>query len=176
MPLLIKRRLECVFTEGFMKTRVVLFAVSLIISSVIAETFQLPISRQPSPTEQGWATLEYKTGWLLLGVMTVDKNYWSSALSFEVLGKPHPENGYILPIQGDRIRLTTEQELLILDYAQSGEKNRLASPAARQRLTSDDWTRIRLPKESILMVEDYQVGPPMGALKAVWVRVSPVKD
>lgn len=122
-----------------------------------------------------WRKLGHRTGWVLLGLITADKDRWATANSFEVVGKKAPTDGYILPMPGDRIRLKTQLDLTILGYRKLGEKDRLKSPTTHQILTAADSTGVLLPAGTIVKVEDLQVGFPLTDFKQVWARVSPVR-
>jgi hypothetical protein len=119
--------------------------------------------------------LEFKTGWVLLGLVT-DDDTWQELPSFQI--RPEwsvtaaiPGNG--LPRPGDQIRLNERCRIHLLDYATVGEQHRLESPMARGARSQSDETRFWLPAGTFVRVEDVDVHR-AGSSRIVFVRVAPV--
>ena len=143
---------------------------------VVSVWAQVP-NRSPHALE----SLDYRTGWILLGILTIDQKRWGAGLDpaapyltgcFEIVGKQIDRRKPYLPRPGDRIRLTTRVRITLLDYASAGERNRLESPA-RHSLTDHDDTHLRLESGAIVTVRRVDISPPYGQLRNAWARVSP---
>jgi hypothetical protein len=135
------------------------------------------LTQTPTTVRDGFTVLKDKTGWVLLGFVSVATDElvldFATEPSFETLGRnTHPSEG-ALPKIGDRIRARYGWAIVILDYKLTGEKNGLISPATRQTLYPADNTDLEIPKGTVVEVRDIQISKPYGEEKAVWARVAP---
>jgi hypothetical protein len=81
----------------------------------------------------GLETLRFKTGWVLAGV--ISHGSWVSPSFGFVDGVTRPPE---LPRPKDRIRITTDETVYILEFGAKGEARRLRRPTIRHLSISDD--------------------------------------
>ena len=120
-----------------------------------------------------WSQLpEKKTAWILLSVISADGSIGSVSSFKWTDGTP---THHKLPEKGDRIVLTTAQDLVIIDYATKKEALAERSPTTLDRsLRDDDYTKLTCPSGATLLVAEKQIGKANRyGLKQVWVRVTP---
>lgn len=116
-------------------------------------------------------------GWVLLGLADKSEYRWVTAIGFKTTnyedGLPmYYEGPPCWLMEGDHIRLTKPDNLLILDFAKFGKENLWVSPATREKLTGDDWITPALSEGTKLVVDKIEIARlgPKG-LKAVWAFV-----
>jgi hypothetical protein len=119
-----------------------------------------------------WASLSQKTGWVFLGDVIVAQQSWGTQLHHEIAERKKPSSS-IIPGVGDRLRITINLRLVILDYQKRAEERRLESPADH-RITKDDlvgFVETGALVEVLEVSHERQIGP----LQGVWARVTPAK-
>lgn len=147
------------------------------------------IGAQSSASQTPTSSLEMltgKAGWITLGDVTLDLENWVSGGDptagfkmgpYEIVGKNVDRRKPILPKVGDRIRLTARNEVLILDYATTGEKRALESPSSVTRSKGPgDRTGIVLEPGTVVEVQAVEISGPIGQGRIVWARVSAVTN
>ena len=130
--------------------------------------------------------LHFKTGWIMLGVLTADRRQWAAGNdpgvayktgAFEILGRPVDRRRAVLPKVGDRIRITTRLPVVIVDYATAGEQRRLTAPSAvtsiDRPLGPADRTGAYVEAGDVLRVCAVSVSRRLGETRVVEARVSP---
>lgn len=149
--------------------KTVALAVSLALTFIWFGCLPRPI-HEPRKSN-GWAILQNRTAWLYLGDVTASEESWATQIRH---ADESGNTNRVVPQPGDVIRITSEIELLILEYRTRGEELRLRSPADRI-LTTKDRTGITLGSDSKVRIEEIQLETPAGGLKGVWARVTPVE-
>ena len=125
--------------------------------------------------------LHHKTGWVLMGLLSL-KSYEpfniGSVHPFEFVRRRTETGRSELPVAGDIIRLRVDLEVVILDFATTGESNRLVPPTTRQQLRHlADHTGLYLLAGTAIVVEDARVSAPIDdQARALWLRISPFRD
>src|SRR4051812_23470076 len=80
--------------------------------------------------ETPWATLKYKTAWVLLGMWDVNTRTWGT-VTHHLLKSGSASGSTSVPKVGDTIEITQDSPLAIANYATEGERGRLVSMADR---------------------------------------------
>jgi len=127
--------------------------------------------------------LRGRTGWIFLGTVTADRQRWSSGAdpykdyltgTFEFVDRVTDRRVPIIPKPDEQIRLTTDVDVIIVNYRLTGEDKALVDPSSVPRSTTgSERTNILLPKNSILRVRDVRISPAYGDFRIVWARVVP---
>lgn len=164
----------------FVLTTAVLALITLQPSTVIRASVQV------SQSTGSLDTLTHKTGWIPLGALTADSRRWAGGSDpnvpymtgpFEILGRRVDRRKPILPKVGDRIRVTARQEIVIIDYARTGEQRRLTAPSSvtsiSRPLGAADRTGLHVEAGEVLEVRAVKISRPLGQIRAAWARVSP---
>jgi hypothetical protein len=120
-------------------------------------------------------TLHYKTGWLALGTLALDRDAWTDGYGvnatrpFDFVANPEPSRN--LPRPTDRIRLKEGGPITILDYGSRGEGLRNRSPTTRPRGGHvTDLTGTRVDAGGVYAVADVRLER-LDDLRLVWVRL-----
>jgi len=82
----------------------------------------------------GLETLQYETGWLIIGAADLKADEWLNKASFEYLNDIAAERE--LPRRNDRVRFKDDESIFILDFGARGEELRKRSPGTR----SNGWS------------------------------------
>lgn len=146
---------------------------------ILAMAFVLSPFSQPAGGQAvakgPWEQLkEKKTAWFLLGAINDDGSL-ATVKTFVWVKQVPEESSRILPGKGDRIRLLSAQDLVIIDYATKKEAYALVSPlSVKRRLEASDYTKQFCPEGTVLDVADIATSDtPINGLRQVWVRVTP---
>jgi hypothetical protein len=150
------------------------------ISSIPSLALQAQVS--PIHDKDPPQVLTWKTGWIELGAISADMKEWAAGSDhsvdfltggFEIVGRRVDRRKPVLPKIGERIRLTTRNEITILDYASTGEKRRLEVPFSVARsLGRNDRTGLWLEPGDIVEVLAVRISRPYGEVRTAWARVS----
>jgi hypothetical protein len=169
-------------SKGLMMT-IVRF-LSVVILAWQASAFAATQDSVKGAHEGSLHELRGKTGWIGLGHVTRDRKNWAVGAdpateyntgAFEFVDKATDRRTPVLPRVGERIRLTTRNRLIILDFASTGERRALDDPSA-VRSTGSELTDVILPKGSIVEVREIRLSPARGGIRVVWARVVPAKE
>ena len=129
---------------------------------------------QTSAVDDPWRPLAHRSAWVLLGVVRAENTVvWASVPNYEFVGAPPSDAWPAVPKRGDVIKFKSPDSLMILDYRISGEELLGVSSTSRARSTPDDYTGIKLPEGSVVIVDEVTEGPILNRLAPVWVRVRP---
>lgn len=129
-----------------------------------------------SSAQDTWQSLQFKTGWIMIGMVDAESGKWvSQSPGFEILGKPRKIDDPVdLPLPGDRIRLRFVYGVVIVNFRTAGERDRFVSPGSKRTLDATDATGVRLPIGTLLNVQDRQTDDiPIEGLRQLWLRVAP---
>jgi hypothetical protein len=135
------------------------------------------------------AILTSKTGWIHLGYITADRQEWAigsdphagfTTGTYEIVGSSWDRRAPRLPRVGERIRLTVNARVMILDYLITGEKRLMDPPIVNRPLRDSDSPGIRLPAGTVLEVRSVKVskalGDLYGGIRSVWARIVAVSN
>jgi hypothetical protein len=143
-------------------------------------------AQSPSGTNQyqlgSLQRLAHQTGWIPIGVLTSDSSAWAIGMnpavpypdltgSFTFVDKSVDARLPILPEAGDRIRLTVDVPVFILDFKETGEARRMDPPL--RGLADEDKVGFRLPPNTVLRVEAVSVIVVPNGLRSAFTRVAP---
>jgi hypothetical protein len=139
------------------------------------------LCQAPVEEREAFNVLQHRTGWVLLSLVSVETDkllvdFDGKPYDFEVVGPDPSLPGDTIPKVGDRIRAISTWRLVILDYAKSGEKNRLVSPTTRKQLFPSDKTNLAVRLGTVVEVRDVQLSEAKGSSRILWARVSPWPD
>lgn len=114
-----------------------------------------------------WLAAKVNRGWVLLGLIREDGT-WFTGPTFEIVGK----DPIIFPAEGDQIKITTVQDLVIMDFRQRRGENVDISPAARE-LVDGDYTGLTLRSGEYARVMKIETDKPdRMKLRGVWAQVT----
>lgn len=143
---------------------ILMLAFMFVVSSLSQPTHGQAVTKGP------WAELNKKTAWMLLAVLA-DDNTPQTVKSFEW---PDGTVANRMPEKGERIKLLSTQDLVIINFGTTKEMYAFRSPTTLDRPLEDgDYTKLKCLKGAILVVADKSIGKPIEGLRQVWVRVTP---
>jgi hypothetical protein len=86
----------------------------------------------PAAAQDPWASLEHKTGWILVGVVDAKTNEWAAVPLVAVKKTSDSKKATQLPAVGAVVEINQKSSVVIVNYRKTGESQRLASPASRR--------------------------------------------
>jgi hypothetical protein len=116
------------------------------------------------PAGRSLDTLPNRSGWLLLGALT-ESGAWATAPKHLLVA----DGTDSVPKPRDLIRVTAEQDVLILDFAQTKDSRYLEPPANRP-LSAADRTGVVLQPNTVVRVQRVFEEKPSG-IRGVWVLI-----
>jgi hypothetical protein len=121
----------------------------------------------------GLDTLRYQTGWLSAGVASISPARWTERPAFELIGDTSAD--WVLPHRGDLIRMTSDDNIYVRDFAALGEAFRLRPPAFNpHRPDLRDLTTVAAKSGVAYRIVDLQFERRRGDDTAnVWLRIEP---
>lgn len=125
---------------------------------------------RPAPGEtHPLSSLRFRSGWLHLVLLDLESQQFMTNVTWEVARRRsvHPD---ALPRPGDVLRITTEDEVEIVDYQERGEADYLVSPGSRRRRRAD-LTGVKLPPATEVVVLEIFRDKPIGPTQSIWARV-----
>lgn len=122
---------------------------------------------QEQRREHPLAGLRYQEGWILLGIFDLESQRWASVLKHRWTSRDP-----IVPRAGDLLSITMPQEVFIVGFDVTGERDHLSSPA-NVLMSSANKTGVVLPEDVGVVVKEVQRGKPVGQLQSIWARVGP---
>jgi hypothetical protein len=127
-----------------------------------------PLATRTRP--DAWSTLNFDTGWILIGVVDVQDRTWATVIKHEFTKPQRPNQS--VPDLGDIIRITMDQDVVIVGFKSSGEEKRLVSPAGIAESTDATGTVIRAGDD--VVVRAVERDDPFARLQTIWARVEPI--
>jgi hypothetical protein len=113
-------------------------------------------------------TLQHKTGWVIAGLLSRGSWVEWSAPSFEFVDDVSPPRQ--LPRPNDRIRMTTDETVYILEFGAKGDARRMHRPTIRHGISDD--TRAQAQEGHIYTVADVQLESIReNDNQFVWIRI-----
>ena len=117
-----------------------------------------------------------RSGWLPIGRMASRRNVWTHGEQefyqppFEFLSEV--KAGRVVPRAGDRIRLTQDDEFIIVDFSKTGEARlRTPPPSVRTKYVLPHQTGVVAHAGDVYRVDDVRFEQVDGG-RTVWVRLS----
>jgi hypothetical protein len=129
----------------------------------------------PAAAQDPWASLEHKTGWILVGVVDAKTNEWAAVPLVAVKKTSDSKKATQLPAVGAVVEINQKSSVVIVNYRKTGEWQRLASPASRRTLEADITDVVLTPGRSVEVVE-LRRDKPNNGIQGVWARVVPSKS
>jgi hypothetical protein len=157
-----------------------LYTIVLVVTYLCAPCGALSPGQAAHERPDAFTVLHHKTGWVLIGVLSL-KSYEpyniGSVHPFEFVRRRTETGRSELPVAGDVIRPRVDLEVVILDFATTGESNRLVPPTTRQKGSPADLTGLYVLAGTAIVVEDARVSAPVGGQgRLLWLRISPYRD
>jgi len=108
---------------------------------------------------------------VLLGDYDIEKGIFIKGPFYKVVKSKYP-NKDILPRKGERIRLTVERNVVIINYTTKGTSDVFQPPWTKNILDEGDYTGVKILKGTIVEIRDVSMGSFPGMPAVLWVRVS----
>lgn len=110
------------------------------------------------------------SGWLLVGDFDEKESKYIRGPFFKTISSNYSVKS-ILPRKGDIIQITSERNLVISDYKDSGANKLFQPPWQENYLEGDDFTGIKILPGSQVEVRDVSMGHFENMPFLVWVRI-----
>jgi len=141
------------FSRSIASTCLIICVMSMVVDPIRAQTAHEP---------HALSRLEFGTGWLLLGALDAKTKKWVTQLKHR--------GGDTVPRPGDILEMTDKHEVVIVDFAEHGERDRLIS--SKDRVGHNrDTTPIVLPPGARVKVEEVSESSVLYTIIEVWARV-----
>lgn len=114
------------------------------------------------------------TGWIFGGYFDESVGKFVQGPYFKIARSPYSDKQAV-PRIGDRLRVTSERNIVIADFASLGLTKQLQPPWQQNVLGPGDYTGLKLPKGATVEVRDVSSGNFPGRPDAVWIRVGAVR-
>lgn len=109
--------------------------------------------------------LPNRSGWVLLGMIS-ESGVWQTGAK-HVLVKDGTD---VVPKPGDLIRVTAARDVVIVDFAQTGDARYLEPPVNRS-LSGSDRTGVVLQPNTVVRVQRVFEEKSVGGVRGVWVMI-----
>lgn len=155
---------------------VIVFAIGVMavasFTGAIKELASLVPRATPTPTVMAVIPVEWpvESGWVLIGDYDVSKRIFVKK-HFTVAHSNYPDVVDI-PRQGEVLRLTTERNLVILDFETDGLKRLREPPWFGGTLKHADYIHRKLPKGALVEVREVSMPDYPNDAAVVWTRVA----
>ena len=114
------------------------------------------------------------TGWIFAGYFDDAHGQFIQGPYFVVKHSNYPDK-QVLPRVGEQIKITSERNIIIADFATKGLTRQYDPPWQQNKLESTDYTGWKLPRGSLVEIRDVSGGSFPDKPSAIWVRVGAVR-
>jgi hypothetical protein len=114
------------------------------------------------------------TGWIFGGYYDETVGRFIQGPYFRIVHSNYGDKR-VLPRLGDRLRIVSERNIIIADFASLGLTKQFQPPWQQNVLAPDDYTGWKLPRGATVEVRDVSSGSFPGRPDAVWIRVGVVR-
>jgi hypothetical protein len=114
------------------------------------------------------------SGWIFGGYYDEGVGKFIQGPYFKIVHSNYNDK-QVLPRLGDRLRITSERNIVIADFATLGLTKQFQPPWQQNVLAPGDYTGWKLPRGATVEVRDVSSGSFPGRPDAVWIRVGAVR-